>query len=598
MIQTWTVVRKWLFPGILFLLLAGSARLEAQDSGARRLANIASVAVSEYKLAVDERGMVISAQEYTETTGFLEDARAVAAKLTGARATESRAALDALISAVAAKRPPSALAPLQQRLIASLGAEGMVEPPSAPLDTAQGHKLFTANCASCHGIMALGDGPLAHGLSTPVPAIGNPASTPALTPTLAYDVISVGVRGTAMPPFGASLSAQQRWNITNYVYALRGQPMSIPTSNAGHQAPEAIAASILTLVDSSRSLSRAGNASAAGDAAFDAYLAFEPMETIVRAKDPGLVTSLERSFANLRVAVQGGDTAAADVARNSIVQMLPRVVAHATDETVSATESFWQSFLIILREGFEAILVVGAVVAVLIKTGNRNRLRWIWLGAVLGVVASLITALIIKTAFSAIPASSEIVEAVSLLLAVVVLFSVSYWLISKVEAVKWQRFITGKVSTALARGGGGALMLVAFLAVYREGAETALFYQALFSQSSGSTLPLILGIVAGSVALAIVFILFYRFGIRIPMRPFFAITSLFLYYMAFVFAGRGIRELQEGNALPMTPLRHVPDIPWLGIFPTVQTVTIQAVLLVLFAFALLKTFVFTTDASV
>lgn len=141
------------------------------------------------------------------------------------------------------------------------------------------------------------------------------------------------------------------------------------------------------------------------------------------------------------------------------------------------------------------------------------------------------------------------------------------------------------------------MMLVSFLAVYREGAETALFYQALFSQASGSTLPLVLGIVAGSVALAIVFILFYRFGIRIPMRPFFAITSLFLYYMAFVFAGRGIRELQEGNALPMTPLRHVPDIPWLGIFPTVETVTIQAVLLVLFAFALVKTFMFTTDTS-
>lgn len=596
MIQTWTMVRKWLIPGIVSLLLAGSANLHAQDSGSRRLANIVSVAVSEYRLAVDERGAVISAQEYAETSGFLGDAHAVAAKLTGTRAPESRAALDAIIAAVRERRPPSAVAPLQQRLIVSLGAEGMIQLPSAPLDTAQGHQLFTANCASCHGTAALGDGPLAHTLSTRVPAIGDSASTPALTPTLAYEVISVGVRGTAMPALGASLSAQQRWNIINYVYALRGQPMSVPGSNAGHQAPSAIAASILTLVDSARSLARAGNTSAAGDAAFDAYLAFEPMEMLVRAKDPGLVSSLERSFTNFRLAVQGGDISAADVARNRIAEMLPRVVARATEQTVSATESFWQSFLIILREGFEAILVVGAVVAVLIKTGNRKQLRWIWIGAVLGVVASLVTALIIKTAFAAIPASSEIVEAVSLLLAVVVLFSVSYWLISKVEAVKWQRFISGKVSAALQRGGGGALMLVAFLAVYREGAETALFYQALFSQANGAALPLVLGIVAGAAALAIVFVLFYRFGIRIPMRPFFAITSLLLYYMAFVFAGRGVRELQEGNVLPMTPLAHVPDIPWLGLFPTLETVTIQSALLVLFAFALLKTFVFTTDA--
>jgi high-affinity iron transporter len=175
-----------------------------------------------------------------------------------------------------------------------------------------------------------------------------------------------------------------------------------------------------------------------------------------------------------------------------------------------------------------------------------------------------------------------------------VLFSVSYWLISKVEAHKWQKFIREKVSVALEHGSGGALMLIAFLAVYREGAETALFYQALFSQAHGAVLPLTLGIVAGSVALAVVFVLLYRFGVKIPMRAFFAATSLLLYYMAFVFAGRGIRELQEGNVLSMTPLPHVPDISWLGLFPTVETVAIQLVLLVLFAFALVRTFVFTT----
>ena len=140
-------------------------------------------------------------------------------------------------------------------------------------------------------------------------------------------------------------------------------------------------------------------------------------------------------------------------------------------------------------------------------------------------------------------------------------------------------------------------MLIAFLAVYREGAETALFYQALFSQANGAVLPLALGIVAGSVALGIVFVLFYRFGVRIPMRTFFAATSLLLYYMAFVFAGRGIRELQEGNVLSMTPLSHVPHVAWLGLFPTVETVAIQTVLLVLFAFAVLKTFVFTPSGA-
>jgi high-affinity iron transporter len=374
--------------------------------------------------------------------------------------------------------------------------------------------------------------------------------------------------------------------------------MELPAPVAGGKASAGRTTTlILALLDSARNLAEHGNTVAASDHAFDAYVAFEPLEAITRAKNPGLVASLERSFGEFKVAVGSGNLRSADDAREAIAAALPRVVALTDGTGESALGSFWQSFLIILREGFEAILVVGAVVAFLIKTGNRERLRSIWIGVALGVVASLLTAIVIKTVFSAIPASAEIVEAVSLLIAVVVLFSVSYWLISKVEAAQWQKFIREKVSAALEKGGGGALMLVAFLAVYREGAETALFYQALFSQSTGTAFPLIMGIVIGFAALAVIFVLFYRFGVRIPMRPFFAVTSLLLYYMAFVFAGRGIRELQEGNVLPMTHLPHIPSVGWLGLFPTVETVAVQVVLLGLFAFGLVKTFVLTNDAA-
>lgn len=580
-----TIASLWLTP----------ATMRSQDTAARRLASIVSVAVAEYGLAVDKNGQLISAEEYGEVAGFLENAREVAGRLEGRDAPAARSALDALIGAVEQKRPPVALKQYRARMLAALGTAAELELPSTPLDTAIGRQVFTESCASCHGSRGLGDGPTARTLTTAVPAIGSVAATPNLTPTLAYDVASVGINGTAMPAFGGSLTAQQRWEVVNYVYKLRGQPMSLPAKaiGAGLDA-SSTAASIVALLDSSLASAKRGNVTAASDGAFDAYLAFEPLETVARAKDPGLVSLLERHFGEFRVAVRGGDSRAATAARNAITDALPRAVALASGTDESAVTMFWQSFIIILREGFEAILVVGAVVAFLIKTGNRNRLRSIWIGAALGVVASAITAVILKTVLAAIPASSEIVEAVSLLVAVVVLFSVSYWLISKVEAHKWQKFIREKVSVALEHGSGGALMLIAFLAVYREGAETALFYQALFSQAHGVALPLTLGIVVGSVALAVVFVLFYRFGVKIPMRTFFAATSLLLYYMAFVFAGRGIRELQEGNVLSMTPLPHVPNIAWLGLFPTVETVAIQLVLLALFAFALIKTFVFTT----
>ena len=580
----------WLTPAIT----------RSQDTAARRLASIVSVAVAEYGLAVDKRGQLISAGEYAEVGGFLENAREVARRLQGRDAPGARAALQALIVAVEQKQPPAVLDRYRGSLFAALGEAARLELPSAPLDTAVGRRIFTESCASCHGSRGLGDGPAAPALSTVVPAIGSVARTPNLTPTLAYNVVSVGISGTAMPSFGESLTPQQRWAVVNYVYQQRGEPMPLPSHVAGAEAgARSTAATIVPLLDSAIAWARRGKATTANDGAFDAYLAFEPLETVVRAKDPRLVSLLERSFGEFRVAVREGDTRSATRARNVIADALPRAVALSNGTDEGAITMFWQSFIIILREGFEAILVVGAVVAFLIKSGNRERLRSVWIGTLLGVVASAITAVILRTVLAAIPVSSEIVEAVSLLVAVVVLFSVSYWLISKVEAQKWETFIRGQVSVALERGSGGALVLIAFLAVYREGAETALFYQALFSQAHGAVLPLTLGIVTGSVALGVVFVLFYRFGVKIPMRTFFAATSLLLYYMAFVFAGRGIRELQEGNVLPMTPLPHVPDIPWLGLFPTVETIAVQSLLLALFAFALIRTFVFTAtpDAS-
>ena len=136
---------------------------------------------------------------------------------------------------------------------------------------------------------------------------------------------------------------------------------------------------------------------------------------------------MEKLFGDFKAAVRVNDVRGAEHARDVIEANLPAVV-ELTHPAGSAVEAFWQSFLIILREGFEAILVIGAVVAFLLKTGHRERLRSIWLGVGLGLAASAVTAVALRTILGAVPASSEIIEGVTLLIAVVVLFSVSYWL--------------------------------------------------------------------------------------------------------------------------------------------------------------------------
>jgi high-affinity iron transporter len=565
--------------------------LPAQENPAKRLSSIVGVAVEEYAKAVDERGKLISKDEFDETYGFLTDARQVATRLSGYEAPRSRAILDSMTAAVAGRQPPAVVRELHQHFAASLGTAGAMDLPKAPLDTVEGHAIYARTCSSCHGVAGAGDGPASHTLSTPPPAIGVRRLTPELTPTLAYNVIAVGVRGTAMPAFGPTLTAQQRWNIISYIYSLRGEKLALPTALRDATAIRGDTASpvILALLDSALDFARIGKTAEAGDRAFDAYIAFEPLETPARAKKPGLVATMERHFADFKGAVKRNDLKGAKSSRDAIADGLPSVI-DLTQQPSTSWEAFFQSFLIILREGFEAILVIGAVVAFLLKTGHRERLRSIWLGIALGLVASLATAVILKTLLAAMPASREIVEATTMLVAVVVLFSVSYWLISKVEAAKWQKFIREKVSSALEHGGGKALALVAFLAVYREGAETALFYQALFNEGPNVGLPLALGIIAGFVVLAVIFTLFYRYGMRIPMRPFFTVTSILLYYMAFVFMGKGIRELQEGNILRITVISGGPHVETMGIYPSMETLTAQGIMVVLLLFAMLKTF--------
>ena len=176
-----------------------------------------------------------------------------------------------------------------------------------------------------------------------------------------------------------------------------------------------------------------------------------------------------------------------------------------------------------------------------------------------------------------------------MLVATGVLFSVSYWLLSKIEADKWNAFLTGKMKDALSTGSGLALASVAFLAVYREGFETILFFKALLSSGGSTDVGAVVGgIGLGAVALVVLYLAINRWGMRIPMRPFFAVTGTLLYYMAFVFAGKGVAELQEGGYVGTTVLEWAPRAPFFGIYPTAESLALQSLLLGLAIFALLR----------
>ena len=248
-----------------------------------------------------------------------------------------------------------------------------------------------------------------------------------------------------------------------------------------------------------------------------------------------------------------------------------------------ALPSFWgkvfQSFLILLREGVEAMLVVAALVAYLRRSGYADKVRVIWHGVVWALVASVAAAWLINALFKASGAGREALEGITMLVAAALLIYVSYWLFAKREAERWQAFIEGQMDRALSRGSLFALGSISFLAVFREGAETILFYQALIGGSAGQLQAIWVGMGLAAVALVVVYLVVRLASIRLPLGLFFGGTAALLYGMAFVFAGQGIMELQVAGKIPATGLEGWPMISWLGIFPVRETMLAQAVVL-------------------
>ncbi|MBI5235443.1 MAG: FTR1 family iron permease [Deltaproteobacteria bacterium] len=291
---------------------------------------------------------------------------------------------------------------------------------------------------------------------------------------------------------------------------------------------------------------------------------------------------LESMFGGIRNAVDSG--APVDEVRDkaaALASALRRDADRLTGDgsDAGAYSAFFNSFMIILREGFEAILVLSAICAYLVKTGQKPRARVVYKGAGLAVAASVLTAALLSTIIRTSGAGKEAVEGVVMLLAASVLFYVSWWLISKMEAVRWRDYIRAKVEGSSGKGNFLALGLAAFLSVYREGAETILFYEALYSGAPSQGAAIAAGLGAGCLLLIVLFILIRYAGVRIPTRPFFAVTSALLYLLAFSFAGKGALELQEAGYLSSTSAQWLPTIGLFGIYPTWEGAALQMLLI-------------------
>lgn len=371
----------------------------------------------------------------------------------------------------------------------------------------------------------------------------------------------------------------------------------LPSDAMAEERPEGIVKEIAIMLEKAYNIYAEGdfkNAKAyVSEAYFDVFEG-KGLEAQIGVISPSRKTELEALFGKI-IGLMGSGAEPSEV-RSTIDEITKELslTARAMEKErgdSNAVSLFINALIIILREGFEAILIISALAAYLVKIGRGDRVKTVYTGAVLALLASIVAALIFQLFLTAAGASKEALEGITMLLAAVVLFYVSYWLISKVQIIKWQRYIKSKVEGSLSKGQTYALGFAAFLAVFREGAETVLFYQALYSSANGGLLYLLGGFGVGTVMLIGIFFAFKYGTIKIPLGAFFAATSTLLYYLAFTFAGKGVLELQGAGWVSTTAIKGVPAISILGIYPNWEGIALQLFLIIALVVAVVYSFI-------
>lgn len=354
-----------------------------------------------------------------------------------------------------------------------------------------------------------------------------------------------------------------------------------------------IAAEMNLILDDALATAVDGDARGGSELVNQAYyqyyekLGFE--RTVMAAISGRRVSEVENQFKTCRKAMVAQDPAAEITEHVGTLQAMLAQDGAALDGGAAdgisgwqsfVTSAFGQAFLILLREGLEAILVVAAIVAYLVKAGHRDKIRHIYLGALAGLAASGVMWFVFQVVMDASGARQETLEGVTALIAMVMLLFTSNWMLSKSSVAAWNTYIKNSTSRSLSTGSVGALTGLAFLAVFREGAETVMFYQALIGLGSGDDAGVWAGFAAAAAVLAVVFVLIRFTSVKIPIGPFFTITSALMALLVVVFAGGGVHAFIEGDVIDGTYLAGMPTVDTLGVYPYRETLAAQAVALV------------------
>jgi high-affinity iron transporter len=624
--------RLWLRIACSFAVLGGWSGALASpvtpELALRQVAGILEYIAGDYRMAVSAEGQVLQPGEYDEQRSLADEAVALGDQAQLAPSDALRGKLGALRQALHDKRSPSQVGRLCEDARALIVQQhGVTLSPTTTPSREQAARLYVEQgCANCHGADGSANTAAAQQL-TPRPAnFLDPARVATVSAHRAFHAVSFGVPGTGMLAY-PKLSDAQRWSLAFYVLSLRhahedlaaGKRLlqrsaaELPTSAAGlaamtdedilralgsfdatserglvlgylrAQAPfEASATTAGTRLAHARQLLhagllayRAGDGPTARRELVAAYLdGFEPHEAAIAARDRGLVREIERAMLSLRqAAARGEPVAQVDGLARHVEALLSRAEGGG-----SATTAFFGALTIAVREGLEITLLIAALLGLVRKRGLPELVKYVHAGWLLAASGGLVTWWAVGELLSGL--QRELAEGIATLVAAVVLLGVTHWLLGQLSAKRFMGFVARGMGSAAAspRAALGILGL-SFIAAYREAFEIVLFFKALLLDAGESQGRVWLGAAVGLASLVLLTFWLKRLGQRLQPRPFMLASSALLGLLVFALTGNGVHSLQEAGVLGLSELAF-PELPWLGIYGSAQSLGAQALVLV------------------
>jgi high-affinity iron transporter len=600
----------------LLALCSSSVLADATDGAAQAL-HVLDYIGADYPSTVAD-GKVIDEGEYREQIEFLGVLQNLVATLPArAERGELEKGVSSLAQAVAKKQDGALVGRQARQLGARLAvAYEVSQAPAITPDPTRGAPLYAQHCSVCHGEAGAGDGPAGIGLEPPPANLRDAARLDRLSLYDLYNTLGLGVAGTDMPAFADQLDDRQRWDIATYIAGFSAQAVATPTktynlADLARQTPAEINAAegdqaVATFraqraqppqvqrgpaqlldytsqtLDKSLAAYRAGDHEQAYDLSVAAYLeGFELVESSLDNVDANVRKDTEKALMAYRQSLQDGLPLEQAVQKLDYAKSkLKESAGLLGSDGLSTSLSYISGLLILLREGLEAILVLAAILAFLRNTGQESAVRSVNIGWALALLAGLGTWALAAYVIDVSGAQRELLEGATALFASVMVLWLGVWMHDRRHAAAWQDYIK---SSLVGGGGRFGFAILAFFSVYRELFEVILFYETLWLQAGpgGHNAVLAGGATALVLLIGLAWIIL-RGSAKLPLALFFGINAALLCALSVVFAGHGVKALQEAGIFGTRPVPFF-EFDWLGIHADAYSLSAQFIALLAIA---------------